>query len=366
MSRRTNFINNVITIAVTLALIFTVTYFCNQKYVVELADAVVFLVIGAVASGFIMTLCHELAHVIAAKNNSFAFISMTVWFFKWAKVKNKIKFSFVMLSDSVGNTETVPTRTDNLKKRFLRVTSAGVKANFVLMLLGVVPFFIPDIDFRVLCILAMFLPIGAYCFFGNALPVGSAGIKNDGAMCYSLKKNDDDAKTVLRMLEIHAELYNGKTFGEIDESKYFDLPQLAEDDVNFTFLLNLRYNYYLDKNDTDNAKKVSERLLSLIDYMPKDVANVVKADLLYNACTFDYNEDRADELVYELEKYLNKVNTVANVRIKLAYILYVKHEKEQLEVFYKKAVREANRNPVKGYGLFEKKLLSVMKQDFIK
>ena len=42
---------------------------------------------------------------------------------------------------------------------------------------------------------------------------------------------------------------------EIDESYYFDLPQLCEEHPYFIQLLTLRYSYYLDKGDYENAKK---------------------------------------------------------------------------------------------------------------
>jgi hypothetical protein len=51
------------------------------------------------------------------------------------------------------------------------------------------------------------------------------------------------------------------------------------------------------------------------------------------------------------------------VRVKLAYLLYVKHEKEMLDMFFKKATKEADKSQIKGYGTFEKKLLDKMKAD---
>ena len=91
--------------------------------------------------------------------------------------------------------------------------------------------------------------------------------------------------------------------------------------------------------------------------------NVVKADALYNACTFDFDEERADDLTYETEKYLNSENTLANVRIKAAYLLYVKKEYDLIDVFYKKGLRDVKRSVLSGYGKFEKKLLTKIKSD---
>ena len=165
------------------------------------------------------------------------------------------------------------------------------------------------------------------------------------------------------MLKIQSELYNGKTPAEIDERLYFDLPQLAEDDLNFAMLLSARYDYYLDKKDYENAKKVSERLLSIIDYLPDGYENVVKANALYNACTFAFDEFKADDYTAEIEKYLNTVDDITNLRIKTAYILYVRKEKEIAEEFIEKGLSDANGTILKGVGRFEEKLFNEMKND---
>ena len=80
---------------------------------------------------------------------------------------------------------------------------------------------------------------------------------------------------------------------------------------------------FYDKGDYENAKKILSRLLSLIEIMPSDVYNQILTEELYSVCTFDFNEKRADELMYELEKYLNNKNNVGSVRAKLSYLVYI-------------------------------------------
>lgn len=229
------------------------------------------------------------------------------------------------------------------------------------MLVGTIVF-IFDLGYIGYCFLSTLLPVGAYFLFGNALPSSENGVRNDGAVLYGLSKNDDETKVVINLMAIQSELYKGKTFAEIDEKLYFDLPQLPEDNPNFIVLLSYRYNFYLDSGDFDNATKTTLRLLSLEEYMPKYFAQIVKIDALYNACTFDFNADKADELMYEVEKYLNKTNDATCVRVKLAYILNINGEKEFAEDFYKKGLREANKSKLKGLKVFESKLLEQLKE----
>lgn len=362
MSRKTNLINNILSFALTFLSLFAIVYVCNYRYVVELFGVLLWFVLGAIIAGVLNTFVHELAHLLVGKKNGFAFSSLSVWFFRWTKVKNRIRFDFTLMKDEAGYTEMIPTNSENIVKRYKKMTIAGPIASLIFTIVGAVPFFIPVMPYQLFCVWVVFLPVGIYFFTGSLLPMSSGGVYNDGAVYFGMKKMDDVSKVTASLLTIQAEMYNGKTPSEIDEKFYFDLPQLPEDNFVFIMLLNARYNYYLDKKDYENAKKVTERLLSLEDYIPKAYMNVIKTDALYNACTFDFDEDVADDLTYELERYLNNVNTATNVRVKLAYLLYVKGEKTNAEIFYKKAVKEAERNQIKGYGNFEKKLVS----DFVK
>lgn len=366
MSRRTNVINNILSMLITVAAVFLVAQICNVRYTgVNFFGVICLLVLGAVIAGFFCTVAHEVGHLIAGRKNGFKFSALSVWFFRWRKTGKKTAFDFVLPGESAGYTEMIPDGTDNLAERLKKMTAGALWLSFLPMLIGVAPLFITALPLWAYAILAMFLPMGAYTFFGNALPMSSGGARNDGAVIYGLKKGDDVSKVSVALLSVQAELYNGKTPAEADEKYYFDVPQIAEDDLNFLLLLCARYNYYLDKGDYENAKKTTERLLSLEEYFPKSVMYPVKADALYNACTFDYDEERADDLTYETEKYLNGENSLTNVRIKAAYLLYVRKDAGAVDVFYKKGLRDVKRCALSGYGKFEKKLLDKIKEDSV-
>ncbi len=367
MSRRANIINAVLSTVLSIGALFAVILVCNAEYSGATMGEVLSLVIaGAIVAGFITTLLHELCHVLSAKKNRFAVVSLTVWFFKWTKVGGKTTFNFVMLGDAAGYTEIVPKDTDDLAKRLKTVTLVPLIVTLVIALLGVIPlFFAGKMPLWLYAFTSVFFPIGIYSFSGNALPSESEGFRNDGALISGLKKGDDDAKVALAILSAQSELYKGKTPAETDEKLYFDLPQIREDSINFANLLFMRYEYYLDKEDFENAYKTLSRLSSLEEYLPKHVMKLVKTEELYAACTFKKNADRADELTFELEKFLNSVNVSETIRAKIAYKLYVRGEKDGLDTFYNRGIREANKCPLAGQGAFEKKLLARMKDEIL-
>lgn len=360
MSKKFVVINYIVTFLVTIgAVLFVVTY-CNEKYALPVKSVIGFYAIGLVLSAFFCALLHELGHLVFGKANGFILSSFSVWFLRWERRSKKLHFSFNFSFAEAGSTEMIKKDVLGMEKGLKSMTIGGLVFSFISMLFALPVFFV-SVSYPIYCIVSVFLPIGAYFFLGNAMPSCEGGARNDGGVLYGIKKKDFETQVVLSLLSIQTELYNGKTFSEIDEKYYFDLPQLPEDNLNFITLLTYRYNYYLDKNDFENAKKITSRLLALEDYMPKQFIYSVKLDALYNACTFDYNETIADDITYEIEDMLNKDKSATSYRVRLAYILLIKGESEIIEAFYKRGLKVADKCHLLGLGRFERKLIEGLK-----
>lgn len=364
MNRRINLINNIILLAVTLAGIFAVTLIGNGEYSSNLGMFVVYCILGAIFWGIVNLLVHEWGHVRAAGRNNFKVLSVRLMFFLFRKENGKTKVSLTGFGEEAGSTEMVPVGEEDLEKRFIATTRAGIYGNIVFTLICAVPLFLTSVlPFWVYSLWAVGLPVSLYYVLSNGLPMTTDGVKNDAAVIAGMKRGEDSEKVTLSLLQIHAELTEGKSPAEIDEKLYFGVPQLPEDDLNYVFLLNARYTYYLDKEDFENAKKVSDRLALLLDTMPKPFRPSVRADLLYNACTFDYDESDADNLVEDNEKYLNRAADVSTLRIKAAYVLYVLKDAAQAAKFIGHAEDLLSECKVEGQRRYERKLLDKMKAD---
>lgn len=365
MKRSTNLINNIILFAITIGLVFVSVVVSNANYNnSDIFLLIVYYICGAIIFGFINTVVHELGHVVAGKKNGFYITAVTIWFFRWVKKGGHFRFDLCRLGEEAGYTESIPTSPENMAKRYKSMSLGGIYASLITTILSIGFIFTAGhVPIALYSILSMALPISAYFLFGTALPMQNGGFKNDGGVVWDINKNTDSSKVACAILSFQGELYQGKTPSEVEEKLLFDLPQLPEDDINFALLLNAKYSYYLDKGDIENAKKVSDRLFTLIEDLPYAIAVQVKYDLLFNACTIDFNEDRADDLMYELDKLLNAENTATNLRIKLAYLLYVKKEKEYALDFYNKGVKMAGKNPILGLQKYEVKLFDGIKKD---
>ena len=122
MTRRINFINNVIYLGLTMAALFGIVYVCNGRYNEQLFSALLKFGISAILVSFLATLFHEVGHVIGGKKAGFEFSTMVVWFLKWTKRKKRIEFSFTTFGAEAGYTEMIPTSSENMGKRLKKMT----------------------------------------------------------------------------------------------------------------------------------------------------------------------------------------------------------------------------------------------------
>ena len=362
MKKSIEFLFNVLVILLALGAAFLIAFFTFNRYSVGLWNAFAFFIIGAVLAVVFNTVVHEAGHILFAKNN-FRIMSVRFFFFTFHKEKGRIKCDFNFFIDSSGATETIPLSKNDLEKKYVKMTWGGLLGSFLCFVLSLgfvfTFYFLP---YWAYCIIAVAFPISTYYLAVNALPMTPDGTFNDGGVIYSIKKNTDSAKVMINVLKIQAEINNGKTYSEVPEHLYFNLPQLPETDINFAMLLSVRYNYYLDKGEDAKAHSVAERL-SQLDNLSDDYIAEIKSMLLYDACAVKPNENEADDLMEETEKYLNgKVNATV-LRIKCAYLLYVVKDKEKAKTFFEEGLKLCEADPISGVGKFEKKLFLKMQKD---
>ena len=87
--------------------------------------------------------------------------------------------------------------------------------------------------------------------------------KTDGRIVAELIKLTDSAKVTLAVLTVQAQILQGKKIEEIDENLLFGVPQIAEDDLSFISLTELRYEFFKAKGDSENAEKWKTRFEEL-------------------------------------------------------------------------------------------------------
>lgn len=155
--------------------------------------------------------------------------------------------------------EIIPKTDKGLKGRLIVTTLGGVAVNCFFVILGIVALAVSAVP---TCI-AMVLPASLYLFIVNLAPFTTDSGKTDGLVLAELIRGDDEAKVMLAVLTVQAQLLNGKLIEEVDEKLLFDLPQIQEDDPAFISLTELRAEYFVAKGDTENAQKYQSRFEQL-------------------------------------------------------------------------------------------------------
>ncbi|MDE6868599.1 MAG: hypothetical protein K2J83_05630, partial [Clostridia bacterium] len=171
------------------------------------------------------------------------------------KIKAVPKLGFV----SSLSCDIIPKTDKNLRGKIIFTALGGLFVNALCIVLGGLGFVFDGIPAEISAI----IPASFYLLFLNALPFWYPGGKSDGLVISELAKNTDNAKVLLGVLTVQAQILKGKPIEEIDEKLLFDLPQIQEDDESFIALTELRYEYFKAKDDEEQAEFYKKRFEEL-------------------------------------------------------------------------------------------------------
>lgn len=236
-------------IAVKIA-VFVLLAYCGIRVIFDSSSW-----ISAVAVGIIMVLSfplcailHELGHTLFG-----AIVKI-----KAVPDKNFLKETFLNWWDA-SSCKIIPETETGLRGRIIFTAAGGSIVNLIFIILGIIALCVPIVPTS-LCAL---MPASLNLLALNALPFNFDNGKSDGEIVLELVKNCDEAKVMLAVLRVQAQVLNGKPISEIDEKLLFDLPQIREDDLSFISLCELRYEYFAAKGDSANAEKWRTRFEEL-------------------------------------------------------------------------------------------------------
>lgn len=203
--------------------------------------------IGAVVTGIVMVISFPLSAILHELGHTLFGAVVRI---KAVPDKDFLKQTLLNWWDA-SSCKIIPRTEEGLRGRIIFTAIGGVAVNLLFIIFGIVALCVDAVPTE-LCAL---LPASFNLLALNALSFNFSGGKSDGAVIAELIKNGDEAKVLLAVLKVQAQVLGGKPIKEIDERLLFDLPQIREDDVSFISLCELRYEYFLSKGDTENAEK---------------------------------------------------------------------------------------------------------------
>ncbi len=298
------------------------------------ATGAVIACLCGLAIGFVLSpILHEGGHIGFAELANMDFVYVKFFCFRLYTKEGEKHFSFAS-PFAPDETRVVPRSGGNMKKRASLYTLGGLITEGGCFLLVVVAASILSVLGYNSYLLWGMAPYMGYLFLLNAAPFEYASGKTDALVYQGIRKGYDTERVMLSAMEIQGQLYEGKSFSEIDEKWYFDIPQLCEDEPLFAIMLDLCYRYYLDKNEIEKAAEQLNRLAQLQVYLSDSEVEKIAAELVYmHAIRGDF--DGAEECGKLCRNYL-QLQEATPKRILLAYTKAFGKE-EDFELLYKQA-----------------------------
>jgi hypothetical protein len=290
---------------------------------------------------------------LLANTQKFRVVYAKFFCFKIFTDGNKTKFSFASpLLDE--QTQVVPKNGGNMHARAIPYVLGGLIFSGIFFLIVFTSALVCTLLKTTNFFLWGLTVYTAYLFFLNLLPLEYPSGKTDALVYKGIKKGEDTERVMLAAMEIQGQVYAGKTFTEIDEPLYFNLPQLPEDEPLYAVILDLRYRYYLEKGELGRASDCLDRLASAQEYLPANELEKLAAELVYMHSLFA-NVKAAEENAKVCQAYL-KSETATAKRVLAAWSAF-NGKTEAVTILKEQAENLLDKELFKGIARWEKILL---------
>ncbi len=320
---------------------------------------IIMCIIGLVSGYVLAPVIHELGHVSLAQIARMDYVYVKCFCFKIYVKNGKKRFGFAS-PFAPDETQVLPKCGGNMQKRGMLYALGGLIFGGVFLAVILAAAILTTAFGVTNYLLWGIVPYALYLFLLNVAPFEYASGKTDTLIYQGLKKGAPAEKNMLSAMEIQGQLYEGKSFSEIGESLYFDVPQLCEDEPLFAVMLDLRYRYFLEKGEKKKAADCLNRLASLEEYLPQQEVEKIAAELVYMNALFGLLED-AEENGKACQAFL-KAETPTAKRI-LAAWAKANGQTEFVSALLAQAENCLNKERVLGVRKFEKILLDRIKED---
>lgn len=319
---------------------FLAFFFSWQAGTAQVWHCVYGLVMGLILSPII----HELGHVSFGLIAKMDYVYVKCFCFKVYIKEGKKRLGFAS-PFAADQTQMIPKTGGNMRERAIQYTLGGqIFSGIFFTLILSAAILTTALKSPSFALWGM-TPYAGYLFILNVLPLEYASGKTDMLVYRGIKKGEAAEKTMLAAMEIQGRLYEGYSFTEIDENYYLDLPQLPEDEPLFAVIMDLKYRYYLEKNDYDKASDSLNRLAQAEPYLSNGEVQKLIGELTYMHA-LGGNIELAEKSAKLCEEYLKRDETEPK-RILAAYAKAVGNT-EGVEILLKQARECMRKEYIKG------------------
>lgn len=255
--------------------LFAVAYFAFER-----VDWLIEAVVGLALSLVLAPTLHELGHVVFALCNQMQVQYCKCFCFRYYRKAGKVRFGLCN-PFAPDETQVVPKGSRDMQRRACAFAIGGLVFGGALLLVVLAACVLGWCAFAP-CFVAMgALPYLGYLFFLNAILAEYPSGKTDAIVLCGLKKGAAAESVMLDVFRIHGELFTGKRFAEIDQAFYFSAPQLPMDEPLYVAILDLRYHYYLEREEYEQAFDCLKRIMAAREYLADEEIYDLEREIVY-------------------------------------------------------------------------------------
>ncbi len=303
-----------------------------------------YAIFGMAVGLIVSPIVHELGHVVFGALAKMDCVYVKCFCFKIYIKNGKKRLGFAS-PFAADQTQMLPKMGGNMRKRAMRYILGGQIFSGVFFILLLITVIVVTLFVQPIYFLWSIISYAGYLFLLNLLPFEYASGKTDIRIYQGLRRGEAAEKIMLTAMEIQGRLYEGYSFAEIDERYYLDLPLLPEDEPLFAVIMDLRYRYYLEKNDYDKASDSLNRLAQAEPYLSDEEVQKLIGELTYMHA-LGGNIELAEKSAKLCEEYLKR-DEVEPKRILAAYAKAVGNT-EGVEILLKQARGCISKEYIKG------------------
>ncbi len=344
-------ITSIVSTVALWAGVLLIFYFANE----EGTEYTVDFFIGLLCSFLLAPAFHEIGHIAFGFLTDMQCMYIKFFCFQAKRVNGELEPFFVspFLADQ---TQVMPLKGGDMQKRASLYTLGGLifSAGFLAVILLIA--ITLSVSGYSNYILWGLVPYMVYLFVLNVFPVEYESGKTDMLVYLGIQKGYDAEKNMLAAMEIQGQIYEGKSYGQIDEKLFLTQPQLCEDEPLFAVMLDLKYHYYLEKEDLRSAADCLNRLAQAQEYIPQEELQKIAAEFVYMH-SIKGNVALAMESEKSCGNYLKKEDSGTRNRIMCAFA-FAKGEKEEAKKYKLAAETALQTEKSAGVKKHEKMLLS--------
>lgn len=294
------------------------------------------LIISLLLSTFLVFLIHELGHILGGLACGNRFALLIAGPMKVENENGKLKWSLNRsLSAFGGLAMTIPVTTDNFKRRRTITVAGGPGASLVLAVLALAPVFLLangalPMNFRFFLICLGFLSLAI--FIVTIIPMQNGGFMSDGMQLVNIYRDNPVAHRYETLLQLIAELQQGKRPRDITEAQISKLSSLGFDDTFGLSALNYMYYKAIDQRDWEAAAKHIQLFQDKIEIFPKAFQNQLWVEVAIYYSLISPNLDKARYLMDQLAKHLQREKNKLPTHVLHFAMARLQGEKEQEEL----------------------------------